>query len=399
MPATRGVNVIVTHKEYGKMLSLTHPNLSSSVRPHGALLGATMKIGLFTEFSYPGKSERQAYAEVLEQISLADELGYDFFSTTESFGKDEVSCSPFPLGLYIAAAQRARRIRFLTGIITVPIHHPVILASEIAAADLLTEGRIMIGLGRGHPWVLNRVGVTTEESQPRFQEGIRMLMEIFKSAYIEKSSGAFWRFNDFKLSPAPLQEPHPPLYVAAATTPDSAIFAGKIGQGLVQPGYLGIPLELVRELTSLYRQNLPAGGSSDVVLGIHLHVARDREEAIRNGALALASQAEVFLRSSSHRQRLSGETQAYASKSVSRRAFEKLSDPEKARRAVAEEAPNIMAVWGTPEDCIERISYYADCIRPEQLMLNIASGSLAQEKVLKSMRLCAEDLMPALRGL
>ena len=58
-----------------------------------------------------------------------------------------------------------------------------------------------------------------------------------------------------------------------------------------------------------------------------------------------------------------------------------------------------MAVWGTPEDCIERISYYADCIRPEQLMLNIASGSLAQEKVLKSMRLCAEDLMPALRGL
>ena len=58
-----------------------------------------------------------------------------------------------------------------------------------------------------------------------------------------------------------------------------------------------------------------------------------------------------------------------------------------------------MAVWGTPEDCIERISYYADRIRPEQLMLNIASGSLAQEKVLKSMRLCAEDLMPALRGL
>jgi hypothetical protein len=46
-----------------------------------------MKIGLFTEFSYVGKSERQAYAEILEQIVLADQLGYDFFSTTESFGK------------------------------------------------------------------------------------------------------------------------------------------------------------------------------------------------------------------------------------------------------------------------------------------------------------------------
>jgi len=357
-----------------------------------------MKIGLFTEFSYPGKSERQAYADVLEQVALADEMGYGFFSTTESFGKDDVSCSPFPLGLYVAAAQRARRIRFLTGILSVPIHHPVVLASEIAAADLLTEGRIMVGLGRGHPWILNRVGIGTEESQPRFQEGIRMLVEIFKSTHIEKSTGTFWRFSDFKLSPTPIQQPHPPLYIAAATTPESAIFAGSIGQGLMQPGYLGIPLGLVRDLTSLYRQNLPAGKSSDVVLGIHLHVGRDREEAIQNGALALASQAEIFLRSSSHRQSLSGAKEGYATKSESRRAFEKLSEPEKARRAVAEESPNIMAVWGTPEDCIKKISYYADCIHPEQLMLNIASGGLAQEKVLQSMRLCAEEVMPAVRG-
>jgi len=170
-----------------------------------------MKIGLFTEFSYVGKSERQAYAEILEQIALADRLGYDFFSTTESFGKDEFSCSPFPLGLYVAAAQHSQRIRFLTGIISVPIHHPAILASQIAAADLLTEGRIMVGLGRGHPWVLNRVGVDPAESPARFEEGIRMLVEIFGSTYIENSQGTFWRISDFKLSPSPLQEPHPAL--------------------------------------------------------------------------------------------------------------------------------------------------------------------------------------------
>jgi alkanesulfonate monooxygenase SsuD/methylene tetrahydromethanopterin reductase-like flavin-dependent oxidoreductase (luciferase family) len=356
-----------------------------------------MKIGLFTEFSYPEKSERQAYAEILEQIALADQLGYDFFSTTESVGKDEFSCSPFPLGLYVAAAQHSRRIRFLTGIISVPMHHPAILASQVAAADLLTEGRIMVGLGRGHPWVLNRVGIDPGESPARFEEGIRMLVEIFRSTYIENLPGTFWRINDFKLSPAPLQEPHPPLYVAAATTPDSAIFAGSIGQGLVQPGYLGIPFGLVRDLTSRYRQNLPSGRASDVILGIHLHVAPDRDEAIQNGAFALATQSQVFLRSSANRQRLSGENQAYATKSESRRAFEKLSEPEKACQAVAQESPNIMAVWGTPDECIQRISYYVDSIRPEQLMLNIASGSLSQEKVLKSMRLCAEEVLPALR--
>jgi alkanesulfonate monooxygenase SsuD/methylene tetrahydromethanopterin reductase-like flavin-dependent oxidoreductase (luciferase family) len=356
-----------------------------------------MKVGLFTEFSYPGKSETQAYAEVLEQIALAADLGYDFFSTTESFGKDAVSCSPFPLGLYIAASQRARKIRFLTGILSVPIHHPVILASQIAAADLLTEGRIMVGLGRGHPWILNRVGIPTEESQPRFQEGVRMLVEIFRGAYIEKSSGTFWRFSDFQLSPTPIQKPHPPLYIAAATTPESALFAGEMGHGLVQPGYLGIPFGLISELTALYRQTLSPAASSDVILAIHLHVAHDREEAVRNGALALASQAQVFLRSSSHREILSGEQEAYSTKSASRRAFEKLSDPEKAGRVVADESPNILAVWGSPDECLGRIRYYVDCLKPEQLMLNIASGSLAQEKVLRAMRLCAEEILPELR--
>src|SRR4029450_9616725 len=134
---------------------------------------------------------------------------------------------------------------------------------------------------------------------------------IFRSAYIENSQGRFWRVSDFKLSPPPLQEPHPPLYVAAATTPDSAIFAGNIGQGFVQPGYLGIPLGLVRGLGRGYGQNVPSGTTGDVILGIHLHVARDRDEPIRNGAFALATQSQVFLRLGAARQRLSGEKEAY----------------------------------------------------------------------------------------
>jgi len=358
-----------------------------------------MKIGLFTEFSYPGKTEQQTYAEVLEQIALADESGYDFFSITESYGKDLFSCSPFPLGLYVAAAQRASRIRFLTGITSMPVHHPAMLASEVAAADLLTGGRIMLGIGRGHPWVINRLGVDPAESAARFEAGIRMLIEIFKGEYIEKLDCEFWQLRDFKLSPMPVQQPYPPIYTAAATTPASASFAGKIGQGLVQPGYLGIPFELVRSLTGTYRNHLPAKSQSDVILGIHLHVARDREQAIGNGALALSSQAEVFLRGRLSRPVQAEQIQTYASKSASREAFEKLHTVEKARSAVTEEGPNVMAVWGTPEDCVEKIKFYVNAIHPEQLMLNIASGSLPQKEVLQAMRLFAEEVMPAIRNI
>jgi alkanesulfonate monooxygenase SsuD/methylene tetrahydromethanopterin reductase-like flavin-dependent oxidoreductase (luciferase family) len=152
-------------------------------------------------------------------------------------------------------------------------------------------------------------------------------------------------------------------------------------------------------LTETYRKNLPATSKSDVVLGIHLHVARDREQAIDNGALALSSQAEVFLRGRLSRPVQTEQIQTYASKSASKEAFEKLHTQEKARGAVAEEGSNIMAVWGTPDDCIEKIKFYVDSLQPEQLMVNIASGSLAQDKALKSMRLFAEAVMPAVREL
>jgi alkanesulfonate monooxygenase SsuD/methylene tetrahydromethanopterin reductase-like flavin-dependent oxidoreductase (luciferase family) len=152
-------------------------------------------------------------------------------------------------------------------------------------------------------------------------------------------------------------------------------------------------------LTETYRNNLPATSKSDVVLGIHLHVALDREQAIDNGALALSSQAEVFLRGRLSRPVQTEQIQTYASKSASKEAFEKLHTQEKARDAVAEEGPNTMAVWGTPDDCIEKIKFYIDSLQPEQLMLNIASGSLAQDKALKSMRLFAEAVMPAVREL
>jgi alkanesulfonate monooxygenase SsuD/methylene tetrahydromethanopterin reductase-like flavin-dependent oxidoreductase (luciferase family) len=241
------------------------------------------------------------------------------------------------------------------------------------------------------------MNVNPAESAPRFEEGIRMLVEIFKGDYIDKLDGKYWQVRDFKLSPPPVQQPHPPIYTAAATTPESASFAGQVGQGLVQPGYLGIPFDLVRRLTETYRTNLPAGRNSDVVLGIHCHVAHDRAEAIENGAGALSSQADVFLRGRLSRAVETETIKTYARKSASREAFEKLCTPEKAKAAVAAEGPNVMAVWGTPDECIDQIKFYVDAMHPEQLMLNIASGSLPQEKTLKSMRLCAERVLPALR--
>ena len=192
----------------------------------------TMRVGLFTEFSYPGKTESQMYREVMAEIELADQLGYDFFSTTQSYGRDFASCSPFPLGLYAAAAQRTKTIRFFTGILCVPLHHPAILASEIAAADMLSGGRIELGLGRGHPWLYTRLGLDPEESRPRFDEGIDLLLRIFDQDIVERFQGRFWNLEHFQLSPRPIQKPRPPIFVAAIPGSPSSRFASEHELGI-----------------------------------------------------------------------------------------------------------------------------------------------------------------------
>ena len=102
--------------------------------------GDGVKFSLYSEVqSWPGKSAEQLYGEVLEQIQNADRLGYDAYAVIEHFFFPKFSISANPLALFAAAAQRTKRINFRTLLHSMPYHNPVVLASEIAVADILLE--------------------------------------------------------------------------------------------------------------------------------------------------------------------------------------------------------------------------------------------------------------------
>ena len=341
-----------------------------------------MKIGLFTEFSYPGKSEQQTYAEVLEQIALADALGYDFFSITESYGKDLFSCSPFPLGLYVGAAQQASRIRFLTGIISMPIHHPAMLASQVAAADLLTNGRIMVGIGRGHPWVINRLGVNPTESAARFEEGIRMLVEIFKGEYIENLDGEFWQLRDFKLSPMPVQRPHPPIYITANRDPESFNLVGSRGHHLMTLPWIATNEEQGPRV-KMYQDALRAADHSvadkDVFTMYPVYVGETDEQA----------KAEVV----EHWHRWRGFALEATGTLPGTPAFATRS-PHLSYDAMVRDS---RGVFGCPESCVRILRRIIDTVGTTHIGLTFHFGGLSQDKVLKSMERCAKFVLPGLR--
>jgi alkanesulfonate monooxygenase SsuD/methylene tetrahydromethanopterin reductase-like flavin-dependent oxidoreductase (luciferase family) len=294
-------------------------------------------------------------------------------------------------------AQRTTRIRFFTGILCVPIHHPAVLASEIATTDILSMGRLELGLGRGHPWLYPRLGLDPEESRPRFEEGMDLLLRIFESERVERFDGRFWQLSRFALSPRPVQKPHPPIFIAAIPGSPSSRLATEKGLGIILSGHVGIPLPALKDAAESYRRALAPGRSPEIILGMLVHVARTKEEARANGVRGLTEQVKLMFQRAGEFVTDHADTQSYASYRGMGKLLGGLLDPGDAQRAVEDASIKHAIVWGTPEEVLERTMRVVQEIRPTRLLLHMNAGGLLHEKVRESMALYAEEVMPKLR--
>ncbi len=139
-----------------------------------------MRFGIYCEIQTPpGKSHYDMIWEIMRQIEHADECGFDVYSVIDHHFFQKFSISANPLAMFAAAAQRTKRIRFRTALHTLPLENPMRLAGMIAEADILTNGRLECGLGRGHAWLFGPSALPLEESRPRYNEAIDILELAF----------------------------------------------------------------------------------------------------------------------------------------------------------------------------------------------------------------------------
>ena len=131
-----------------------------------------MRFSIYSEIQYWGdKTPKRAYDEVIEQVVHADRLGYDAYGVIEHFFFPKFSISANPFALWGQCAARTRNIKFRTLGHVLPYHNPTILASQIAAAGILFEGRYEFGALRGHGWIPAKAGVPIRET-PRPLRGV-----------------------------------------------------------------------------------------------------------------------------------------------------------------------------------------------------------------------------------
>jgi len=199
-----------------------------------------MRFGIYCEIQTPpGKSHYDMIWEIMRQIEHADESGFDVYSVIDHHFFQRFSISANPLAMFTAAAQRTNRIRFRTALHTLPLENPMRLAGMIAEADILTNGRLECGLGRGHAWLFGPSALPLEESRPRYNEAVDILELAFSH---EKFSyqGQYYNVKDVSVVPQPVQKPHPRFYTGG-TSDITYQTAGEKGWGIFVPPLL--PLE------------------------------------------------------------------------------------------------------------------------------------------------------------
>jgi alkanesulfonate monooxygenase SsuD/methylene tetrahydromethanopterin reductase-like flavin-dependent oxidoreductase (luciferase family) len=362
-------------------------------------------IGLFSEASVrnPRATHRDHYSALVAQMELADTLGYDFYATTQSYGLDfaesTFSVSPSPVALFANAAARTRQIKFMSAITIAPLHHPAIVASEYAALDVLSGGRAMIGIGRGHPWLYERLGYDQSESRERMAEFCTTTRRLLDGQDERlQISGKFWSVRDFELLPRFVQD-DPPVYMAYVSGPPSIEIAVQSRFGLIIPSYLLLPLPVVLDGVNYYAQRHQElwGSRGRWLLGVHFHARADAAQAREVGARSLAGQMEVFGRNMRAYADSVGE--GYAAYRQLGDMFSEFGDPAHVHDVVMNEFPQRFAIWGDRKACLERFEVLIDAVRPSGLLLNVDAGCISQEDIHDSMRYAATQILPAVRDM
>src|SRR6266567_188579 len=181
-----------------------------------------------------GTSHYHRYKEVVKEVQKADEMGFAFWGTSEQHAISPIATVSAPDVLYAYIAAHTHRIKFMHQIVLLPhkINHPLRVAERIATLDLVSDGRAILGVGRGNnPYQLDAFGVNPKDVRAEMMESLVVIGKALANEQFEHV-GERLTIPPMSLSPRPLQDPHPPILMVG-TSLESNTYAGEMGIGII----------------------------------------------------------------------------------------------------------------------------------------------------------------------
>ena len=347
-----------------------------------------MKFSLYSEIQHwPGRSPEQLYAEVVEQVVNADRLGFDAYAIIEHFFFPKFSISANPFAFWGMCAARTEQIRFRTLGHVLPYHNPAILASQIAAADLMFGGRYEFGALRGHGWIPLKAGVPIGQTRDRYEESLEILFTALENERFSYD-GDFYTIDDSHVVP---RQPRKFRVFLGGTSDRTYELAAERGWAVVVPPLL--PYAALQEQLDLYRSKCAEHGTEPDIVWIHAcYLDDDRDTARREAEQGM----KKFLAGNASPLTEGDELPPAEELEAAGYGFYAAGILEKLAETPYEEMIDGDIVWvGTPADVIERIEAVRDvCEGLTEVSITVNAGGFEHWQAIKQQELFASRVMP-----
>jgi len=393
-----------------------------------------MKFGLFYELQLPKTygsdtwdpdAEHRIYKEALEQIELADKLGFDYVFEVEHHHLEEYAHSSAPEIVLAAASQRTKNIRLGHGIVLTPppYNHPGRIAERVSALDLVSDGRVEFGTGESSSAnELEAYHVPWDQKKAMWEEGTRVALRMMSEEPFPGYEGAYVTFPPRNVIPKPLQKPHPPVWVAGGRR-ETVLTAARLGMGSLGFGF-ETPAEADERVQTYWRlmreECRPIGKAVNpgLIVLSQFACAETEEEAQRragDGGQFFSFALNHFyspLTGPYHKhartnifQEFTDTPPAERMARIQARTQDQLADLARAELHLSEREPedeNARALWraararaavGTPDTLRSYLSKYEE--GHQDVMLLIAqAGSRKHEDIMASIELFGKKVLP-----
>ncbi len=344
-----------------------------------------MKFGIFLgPFHRVGENPTLAMDRDLELIQWLDYLGYDeaWIGEHHSAGWEIISSPEVFIGV---AADRTRHIKLGTGVISLPYHHPLMVASRMVQLDHMTHGRVMFGVGPGAlPGDAYMIGIDPTTQREKMDEAFGIILRLFTETEPITYKSDWFELNEAMLQIRPYQQPHMPIAVASVQSPAGVALAGKYGASVLTITVPRDPSSGQSNLQALWQiaeESAAEHGQTvdrfDWRLTIPVHLAEDRQQAFDEARLG----AGRYLRE-------------YSEETNGRQAV--FDGPLEG--VIDHMAENGSWIIGTPDDCVEAIRRLEEQSGGFGGLLVQTIDWAPRDRILNSYELLARYVMPQFQG-
>jgi limonene 1,2-monooxygenase len=246
-----------------------------------------MRFGVFLAPFHPiGENPTLALERDFQLLEKLDELGYDeaWIGEHHSGGWETIAS---PEVFIAAAAGRTRQIKLGTGVVSLPYHHPLMVADRMVLLDHITRGRAMFGVGPGSlPMDALMLGIDTTVQRPRMNEALGIILRLFTEEEPITYESDWFTLKEARLQLRPYTKPHMPVAVAAVQSPSGMVAAGTHGAGVLTMDVpRGKDAAAMGEFWAIAEETAAKNGKTvdrnEWRVVLHVHLADSREEALR----------------------------------------------------------------------------------------------------------------------